>query len=212
MLRSRSATQTRYCSDAGVSVRRLGQRQPVRAQRQRGQADIAVDLQQRRSGAPDRRVQPLLLRQVAQPPDRRDLVGLGPRRIAQAQQHAPAAAEGDAGALRLAPHHAVGAGGRQRAEAGHAQAGLGVPRLPGDAARAAPAASSASSASATVSATLTRSELGTSGDSTTFHQALLGSMRTCWRMPASASRQTTRASRYSAVDGSSGPASRRAWR
>ena len=60
-----------------------------------------------RPGAPDRGIQALLLRKVAQPPDRRYAVALLAHRIAQTQQHAAAAAERDAGALGLAHHHAI---------------------------------------------------------------------------------------------------------
>ena len=46
------------------------QRQTVRTQRQGGQPDIAIHLQQIGTGAPDRGIQTILLRQVTQPPDR----------------------------------------------------------------------------------------------------------------------------------------------
>ena len=87
-------------------------------------------------------------------------------------------------------HHAIRAGGRQRAEAGQASRassshGCQITR-PGRTRR-----HRATSARPTVRATLRRSELDTSGDSTILHQALLGSARTCWRKPANASRQTT---------------------
>ena len=68
------------------------------------------------------------------------------------------------------------------------------------------------SASTTASATVTRSEFGTSRDITTAHQALLLSRCTRGRVPASASRQITSANSESALDGSSGPLSRLAWR
>ena len=54
-----------------VAVIGVAQRQPVRAERQGGQAEIGIDLEVGAPGPPDRRIEvPFLAGQVAQPPDR----------------------------------------------------------------------------------------------------------------------------------------------
>ena len=68
------------------------------------------------------------------------------------------------------------------------------------------------SASATASATVRRSECGTSRDITTAHHALLRQQMHARPRAASASRQITSANSEIALDASSGPLSRLAWR
>ena len=214
VVRSRSATHTRYCRASTVASSEFWQRQSVRSERQRGQPKVAIHLQQSWAGAPERRdPDPPAApgRAVARSPRR----GPPPR---PPGRQCPAAPVRSAG-TECRPALPRPARRRRPSPAGWcrpAAPAAAAPRHPMAASapcRAAAAARSRSAPDTTASATVSRSECGTSRRHHHDPPGIVGhQMHTRPRRPPGRGGRSTSANSGIALDASSGPLSRLAWR
>ena len=210
---SRSATRHGY-SEGPRSGRRPRATAAHPAERQRRQPEIGIDLQQRRSGPPDRR--------VAAPPaapgragarSRRPGRSAAPGRVARAPACTPPTRRNGMPARPASPQTMPSACGRRhRPERRIAQPPLPRPRQPAHPAGPDQPPQRDQRQHAPPTPSTRAAQFGTSGESDHSTNELSDSRRTCRSNAASVSTHSTSASSGSAVPACNGPLSSRACR